>query len=291
MSRSSSLTAAGSTCRPVRTRARFSKPQNASKGSSGPDEPSGVLQSVRKIAASFGDDGVVKPRTLIGILNGLLSVGVSVGLGEFAAAFVRPAATPVIAVGNRLILLTPESAKRAAIGSVGTDDKTLLLTGIYVFLVLFGAVLGVRALSNIYVAQAGVGLLGVFGVYCALTAHASKPSDVVPTLVATLASAAALYGLTWLAREGAPRKGAEPAALADRRLFLQGSAGAAVVAVVLGFLGRAVQDSRFVQVVAKKRNRLVLPAPTSPGATSPLGADLGKSGSPWATSNADFYRI
>ena len=56
------------------------------------------------------------------------------------AAFVRPAAAPVIAVGNRVIVLTPESAKRTAIQAAGTNDKLVLLTGIYLLLAALGAV-------------------------------------------------------------------------------------------------------------------------------------------------------
>ncbi|MCW2492565.1 MAG: reductase YedYZ molybdopterin-dependent catalytic subunit, partial [Frankiales bacterium] len=53
-------------------------------------------------------------RAGIGAILGLLAAGVAIGAGETAAAFVRPAASPVIAVGNRFILLTPEPLKRWA---------------------------------------------------------------------------------------------------------------------------------------------------------------------------------
>ena len=43
--------------------------------------------------------------------SALLAAATAVGVGELVAAFVRPAASPVIAVGNRVITLTPESAK------------------------------------------------------------------------------------------------------------------------------------------------------------------------------------
>src|SRR5581483_4084340 len=71
---------------------------------------------------------------LRGWLIGLLSAAVTVGVGEAVAAFVRPAAAPVIAVGNRIIVLTPESLKRATIRNVGTNDKALLIAGIYLLL-------------------------------------------------------------------------------------------------------------------------------------------------------------
>ena len=67
-----------------------------------------------------------------GALIGVLAAAVALGMGEAVAAFVRPAAAPVIAVGNRFIFLTPESVKRWAIRNFGTNDKSVLLTGIYV---------------------------------------------------------------------------------------------------------------------------------------------------------------
>ncbi|MDT4971178.1 MAG: hypothetical protein QOG22_1321, partial [Pseudonocardiales bacterium] len=48
----------------------------------------------------------------VGASIGVLSAAVALGFGEVVAAFLRPAAAPVIAVGNRFIVLTPESVKR-----------------------------------------------------------------------------------------------------------------------------------------------------------------------------------
>ena len=99
---------------------------------------------------------VVRSRAPIGWLVGLLSAAVAVGVGEFVAVFVRPAAAPVIAVGNGIIVLTPESWKRPTINSVGTNDKTLLIAGILVLLAVLGAASGGLAIRNIYAGLAGV---------------------------------------------------------------------------------------------------------------------------------------
>ncbi|PZS28401.1 MAG: molybdopterin-binding oxidoreductase, partial [Pseudonocardiales bacterium] len=85
----------------------------------------------------------------VGAAIGLLSAAVALGVGEVVAALVRPAASPVIAVGNRFILLTPESVKRWAIRSFGTNDKNVLLTGIYVIVATFAVVVGVLALRRL----------------------------------------------------------------------------------------------------------------------------------------------
>src|SRR5437763_1977070 len=97
----------------------------------------------------------------LGPAIGVLSAAVTVGAGEALAAFVRPESSPVIAVGNRIVLLTPESAKRATINSVGTGDKALLLGSIYVLLALASALAGRLALRRLALGLAVVGLLGV----------------------------------------------------------------------------------------------------------------------------------
>jgi DMSO/TMAO reductase YedYZ molybdopterin-dependent catalytic subunit len=230
----------------------------------------------------------VRSTTSIGWLVGLLSAAVAVGVGELVAAFFRPAAVPVIAVGNRIILLTPESAKRATINSVGGDDKLLLIGSIYLLLAVLGAAVGALAMRNLYAGLAGVAVIGAFGVYCALTAHAGRGSDAVPTVVGAIASAAVLAGLVRAA--GGPTKAEVVEGVPNRRLFLLGSLATAALAAVAGFGGRAAQDSRFN--VAAARRRITLPQAVG-GDEPAAGAafDLRRSGIPWATPNSDFYRV
>src|SRR5438105_9794356 len=95
-------------------------------------------------------------RAALGALIGLLSAGVSIGVGETIAALVRPTASPVIAVGNRFVRLTPESVKRWAIRNFGTNDKHILLTGIYVALALFAVAVGILAVRRLAFGLAGI---------------------------------------------------------------------------------------------------------------------------------------
>jgi DMSO/TMAO reductase YedYZ molybdopterin-dependent catalytic subunit len=228
---------------------------------------------------------VVRSRQPIGWLVGLLSAAVAVGVGEFVAVFVRPAAAPVIAVGNGIIVLTPESWKRPTINSVGTNDKTLLIAGILVLLAVLGAAFGALAMRNLYAGLAGVALLGGFGIYCALIAKGSRSTDVVPTIVGIGAAAVALVLLVRMAGGPAKDEPVDGPLLPDRRLFIQGSVASAALAALAGFAGRAAQDAKFS--VAGKRRKIKLPPASEPQA----GADLGKSGVPWATPNNKFYRI
>ncbi|MEO9236872.1 MAG: molybdopterin-binding oxidoreductase, partial [Jatrophihabitantaceae bacterium] len=119
-------------------------------------------------------------------LLGLLSAGVSLGVGELVAALVRPAAAPIIAVGNRFIRLTPESVKRWAIRQFGTNDKHVLLTGIYLGVALLAVLIGWLALRWLVAGLVGVGVIGALGSYCALTAPAHHTSDAVPSILGAL---------------------------------------------------------------------------------------------------------
>ncbi|MBE7187576.1 MAG: molybdopterin-dependent oxidoreductase [Jatrophihabitans endophyticus] len=222
---------------------------------------------------------------------GVVVAGVSVGVGELVAAFARPIASPVIAVGDRIITLTPESLKRQAISSSGTDDKPLLITGILVLLALIGALVGELALRSLRAGLVATALVGAFGCYCAVTQADGRAGDLVPTAIGTLAALAALVLLVRLAtgetlRRPPPADGPAPA---NRRVFLQGTAATAALAAVTGFGGRAALESRFG--VEQERAAVRLPGAKGGSGAVPRGADLGRSGVPWRTPNADFYRI
>jgi DMSO/TMAO reductase YedYZ molybdopterin-dependent catalytic subunit len=237
-------------------------------------------------------------RLALGALIGLLSAGVAVGVGELVAALVRPAASPVIAVGNRFILLTPEPVKRWAIRQFGTGDKMSLLTGIYLGIAVFAVLIGVLALRRLRYGLLGVGLLGAVGAYSALTVHAHQGSDAVPSVFGALAGMAALTVLIRRVTATASEPLQNTALVADRRRFLQSGLAAGGIAIIGGFGGRALQRKRFDANAA--RAAITLPAPVSAAGPSPTvtasgvaqaGFDLGKSGVPFLTPAKDFYRI
>jgi len=226
------------------------------------------------------------------LLAGVLAGGLALGVGELAAAVIRPAAAPVIAVGNRVIVLTPEPVKRWAISQFGTGDKSALLTGTYLLLAGCAALIGLLAARRLAAGLVGIGLLGLFGCYCAATAPAGRPADIVPSALGTLAGLFALSRLVAAAerdRTGRqPRRRPDGQLLADRRQFLTAGLAVAGAAVATGFGGRLLQRSRFDAAAA--RARITLPPPGSP-APAPAGYDLGVSGVPFDTPAADFYRI
>ena len=224
-------------------------------------------------------------RAPVGWLIGVISAALALGVGELVAVFVRPQAAPLIAVGNGIIVLTPESVKRPTISSVGTDDKLLLFIGIFVLLAALGAAIGALALRRLAAGLTGVAVVGGFGVFCAVIANGSRGSDVIPTIVGTAVSAAMLVWLVRIAGGARPDDETAPSTPPDRRTFLQGSVAAAALAAAAGFGGRAAQHARFD--VAGLRSKIKVP----PAEAVPTGADLGKSTVSWQTSNARFYRI
>lgn len=228
-------------------------------------------------------------RAAAGALIGLVAAAAALGVGEIVAAFVRGRAAPVIAVGNRLVVLTPEPVRQWAISTFGTADKTVLLSGIYLVVALLAIAVGILALRSLPLGLLGVVAFGAAAVYCAVSAPAARAGDAVPTLLGTVA---ALVVMTALVRAAGPNPdvAASPGpALADRRRFLTGSLAAACLAAITGFGGRAVQRARFDAGPA--RAKISLPPPRAPVARPKSRTDLGKSGIPWVTPNADFYRV
>ncbi len=237
--------------------------------------------------------GVHTNRTA-GAACGLLAAAAAVGVGEAAAAAVRPEASPVVVVANRFITLTPHWLTEFAIRQFGTHDKDVLRLGIYVVIAVFAAAVGVAAVRRLALGLAGVAVFGVVGVYCAVTAHAHRAGDVVPTVVATLAAAAVLVALVRTVTATPPaREDAETSRYGSgrtgRRQFLAGATATAGGAALAGFGGRAVQHQRFD--AARSRAAVVLPAAATPAAPLPANADLGKSPVPYVTTNSAFYRI
>ena len=140
----------------------------------------------------------------LGVLVGALAAGCAVGVGEFVAAFVRPSASPVIAVGNKFILLTPESLKEYAIRKFGTNDKHMLLLGIYTAIGVLAVVVGVLAIRWLWTGIAGLLAFGAVGVWAAETANAARASDALPTVVATTVAVVALVVLVRALGRGKP---------------------------------------------------------------------------------------
>jgi DMSO/TMAO reductase YedYZ molybdopterin-dependent catalytic subunit len=277
-------------------------------------------------APSPTSSGGRRLRRLFGALAGLLAAAVALGVAELAAGLVGPASSPVIAVGDAVITLTPEPVKHFAIATFGENDKVALVAGTLVLIALYALLLGLVALRSRRLGALGIALFGVVGAVAALTRPAGSPLDVLPSVIGAAAGVGALLALlvpltavpvtepaasrppTRRDPDGssvnghtdeqlmgrlrevlgsADRKGV---ALDRRRFFL--TSGVTLGAAVLTGGGGRLLQRRFD--VAEARDGLALPAPSSPAGALPAGADLSTEIDglpPLFTGNRDFYRV
>jgi DMSO/TMAO reductase YedYZ molybdopterin-dependent catalytic subunit len=263
-------------------------------------------------------DGASRPgsRRVLAALAGLLAAAVALGIAELVAALVGPASSPVIAVGDAAITLTPEAVKHFAITTFGENDKVALVVGTLIVIALYALAIGVLALRSRLAGSVGIAVFGLVGVVAAVTRPAGGILDGLPSLVGAAAGIAALPAM--IAPLLAPSAGAPAPATTnappadnsglgrvrdalgagdrkgaglDRRRFFLTSGVAVGVAAVAGGGGRLLQR-RFD--VAAARDALTLPRPASPAAALPRGADLARDVdglTPLITANRDFYRV
>jgi DMSO/TMAO reductase YedYZ molybdopterin-dependent catalytic subunit len=257
-------------------------------------------------------------RRALAALAGLLAAAVALGVAELVAGLVGPASSPVIAVGDAAITLTPEPVKAFAIRTFGENDKIALVVGTLAVIALYALVVGVVGLRNRRLGAVGIAVFGAVGVLAALTRPAGGPLDALPSLLGAAAGVVALLAL--LAPLTADTAAAPPAvedagdgrsageslvdrlrealgsgdrkgAGLDRRRFFLTSGVALGAAAVTGGGGRLLQR-RFD--VAGDRAALRLPTPASRAAALPAGADLAADVdglTPLFTGNREFYRV
>ena len=138
---------------------------------------------------------------VIGAVMGFLAAAVAIGVATLAAAFVRPQASPVIAVGGAFIDRTPSALKNFAVQHFGENDKTILLLGMYCTIAVIAMGIGCLARRNVTIGVAGLAAFGLFGAFVAITRPESRAADVIPSVIGGIAGVAALL---WLARAAAP---------------------------------------------------------------------------------------
>jgi hypothetical protein len=156
---------------------------------------------------------------LAGAVAGFLAAAVSLGVANLIAAFVRPQASPIIAVGEAFIDRTPPALKNFAVQKFGENDKNMLLLGMYVTIAIIAIVIGMLAWRRISVGVAGIGLFGLFGAFVAITRPESHVTDVIPSIVGGIAGIATIV---WLIHMGA---GKFPGAAGAARTAAPGTTG------------------------------------------------------------------
>jgi DMSO/TMAO reductase YedYZ molybdopterin-dependent catalytic subunit len=154
--------------------------------------------------SAVSDDRPRHPSALAGAVAGLLAAAVAIGIAQLAAGLTVPQSSPVLAVGQATIDLTPEPIKNFAISTFGVDDKNALVGGILILLAGFAAVIGMLAVRRLAYGLWGLAVFACIGLAAALTRPAAGPAYVIPTLVGAAAGAFALTRLVRAARELTP---------------------------------------------------------------------------------------
>lgn len=220
--------------------------------------------------------------------------GATAGLGglavaELVSALLHGRVSPVLAVGESIIELTPGAVAERAISAVGSADKPLLVTGVVVGVLVLSALAGVLMLSHRRVGTALLVLLPAVALVAGLTRSDSRPADVLPPLLGGIAGLVTALWLVPRAARATPATGAPPATAGSptRRRFLADVGITLLAAGALGGVSRWVGRGRRAVEEARQAVSLGLRPPTVPA-----GVDLRVKGiASWATPNPTFYRI
>jgi len=226
---------------------------------------------------------------------GVISVGSALAVGQLAAAFVGADASPFLAVGNAAIDRTPAQVKDFAVRNFGTNDKTVLLLGMAVVLLLFGVLAGLLSRRNSLPGTALAVLLGLVGMAAVLGRTDLGQLGVLAPTISLVAGALVFRLLHRLAydwitvRDGAPGDRDRDDDTDDsRRKFLLGTAGVVVGAGVVGAVGQILVNNNNVEA----SRAAVGPLTSAEPAVVPPGADFAASGTPsFITDAARFYRV
>ena len=214
------------------------------------------------------------------IPSGLLAAAAAIAASEGLAALFNLRESPVVAVGQSVIKLTPGPIAEAIIGVVGHADKPLAVTSVVIAILLLGALAG-----RWWPRPRAYALVAAL-VVLASAAVLSRPHGGASGVLVSIAAGGVVIGLLHLLLRDRPQQTVDE----SRRSFLRTSAVIAIAAIVVGTAGE-VLASRHRRREALERVRGALKLPSS-RVEAPAGTDLTVKGQgPWLTSNRDFYRI
>jgi hypothetical protein len=149
---------------------------------------------------------------LAGAVTGLLGAAVATGVANLTAAFIRPQASPVTAVGGAFLAHAPAVLRPLGAGRPGGNHGGLLLLSLYAAIALIAMAIGVLAWRRAGLAAAWTGLLSLIEGYAALTRPGGRATDAIPSVIGGLAAVAVIIGLV---RAGTRPDGGEPSGYGD----------------------------------------------------------------------------
>ncbi|QWC83923.1 molybdopterin-dependent oxidoreductase [Nocardioidaceae bacterium] len=262
-----------------------------------------VEQTPAPPPGSAQPDAPAWPWLVAGALAGVLGLFVA----TWATSALTARASPVEAMAELAIELTPGQAAVAAVEATGSLDKPLLIGGIVLVAV------GACAYAGLLRRRSGglsSGLLAALGVLAGIAVVARDGASLTALAPVALGLMTWLFALTVLTNplaraEAARRGGAGGAGGAGggrrrlvahdggRRSFLARAGLAVLAATGLGIGSTsAAQDRRQVDRVRRSLTRTLRATADVTRGTVPAGAELPLEGlGPWRVPNQDFYRI
>jgi DMSO/TMAO reductase YedYZ molybdopterin-dependent catalytic subunit len=227
---------------------------------------------------------------------GLVAGFAGLATSYFVAMAMTIRDSPVVAVAEGVIRLTPGPVAEKVISVLGHRDKPFLV-GVILVLVALLFVWAGRLAARAWWAPLFVFVpLAVLGGVAVSAQRGASSLDVLPVAMGFVTWLICLSLLTEPLRRAAAAEGeaARPAGerpgpvVRSRRSFLLRGAAIAAAAVALGAAGRVVGRGR--RHVEETRRLLRLPGVTSP--VVPARARIGLDGiSPWMTPADEFYKI
>ncbi len=134
-------------------------------------------------------------------MTGLLAVAVATGVSTLVAAFVRPAAAPVIAMGDVFVDRVPATLRSAVTAHFGSHGRTVLLLGMYLLIACLALGMGVLSRRAGALGVAILATFTLFSAFIAITRPGGRMTDIGPAVIGGVAGLAALR---WLQRASAP---------------------------------------------------------------------------------------
>ncbi|HEY0814787.1 MAG TPA: molybdopterin-dependent oxidoreductase [Pseudonocardia sp.] len=220
----------------------------------------------------------------------MLAVWAALGFGHLVAGLISPGSSPYLAVGDQVINLSPEPLTEFAKTQLGTNDKPVLLIGIFVVITVLAALAGLASRVRPDWGVRTVVAMGLLGFAAVILGPVFTPLDLVAPLASTVAGVAAFRWLHHLALRA--RTPVEDGGGVSRRTVLVGGSAA----VGLGALASALGGQRLAQGIQSSRDAVTAQLA---GATyaeravaPPAAAAFPQLGTPtFLTNNSDFYRI
>ncbi len=210
----------------------------------------------------------------------MLAAAAAVAVSEALAALFNLRESPVLALGQTVIKLTPGGIAEAIIGVVGTKDKPLAVASVVAAILLLGGLAGLWWNARRTWSIALVAVL----VVAAAAAMIGRPYAFGGGVIVCIVAGAVVLGVLTLLNRN------DVGSDAGRRSFIRTVGMVAAATVVLGGAGELLGSRRRRrQEIERVRESLQLP---TRGVAVPAGVDFGARDQPrWLTPNDEFYRI